>query len=214
MSSSGPNLASAEANPTEPNLPKPTHSYPNHTLLSPYPKVLACVESVCLALEVVEAVRAVWPDDLPLFFRTSAVDGDAEGWQLDDTVKLAGELKARGVDVVDCSSGGISGPATAGGRRQPGFQVPYAEEVRKKNDLATMAVGLITHPKQAEAILESGQADLIALGREALANPNWPLHAAETLGHDVQFDTWPDQYGWWLVRRAATSDFYAPDDDT
>jgi 2,4-dienoyl-CoA reductase-like NADH-dependent reductase (Old Yellow Enzyme family) len=167
-----------------------------------------------LALEVVETVRAVWPDDLPLFFRTSAVDGDAEGWQLDDTVKLAGELKARGVDVVDCSSGGISGPATAGGRRQPGFQVPYAEEVRKKNDLATMAVGLITHPKQAEAILESGQADLIALGREALANPNWPLHAAETLGHDVQFDTWPDQYGWWLVRRAATSDFYAPDDDT
>ncbi|MFK7835718.1 MAG: NADH:flavin oxidoreductase/NADH oxidase [Sulfitobacter sp.] len=165
-----------------------------------------------LALEVTEAVRAVWPSDLPLFFRTSAVDGTPEGWSLDDTVVLAGELKRIGVDVMDCSSSGIAGSATANvpKKRQPGFQVGYAERVRHDVDMTTMAVGLITHPRQAEEILAQGRADLIAIGREALVNPMWALHAAQTLGADSQFDMWPQQSGWWLAARQKTSDFYDP----
>ncbi|MEM6440996.1 MAG: NADH:flavin oxidoreductase/NADH oxidase [Pseudomonadota bacterium] len=166
-----------------------------------------------LALEVTEAVREVWPDDLPLFFRTSAVDGDETGWQLEDTVTLARELKALGVDVMDCSSSGISGAATAsaGVKRQPGFQVPYAARVRAEADgMKTMAVGLITHPRQAEEILQAGAADLIALGRELLLDPFWAVRAAETLGADPDFSTWPEQYGWWLVRRRASADYYRP----
>lgn len=165
-----------------------------------------------LALEISKRVRAVWPDDLPLFFRTSAVDGVPEGWTLDDTVVLAGELKRIGVDVMDCSSSGIAGAATAGGgqKRQPGFQVPYAERVRNDVGMTTMAVGLITHPQQAEEILAEGRADLIAIGREALVDPNWALHAAHELGHDTLFATWPEQSGWWLAGRQKTSDFYQP----
>lgn len=166
-----------------------------------------------LALEIAEAVRVAWPEDLPLFFRTSAVDGTPEGWSLDDTVVLAQQLRQIGVDVMDCSSSGIAGSATAsgGGKRQPGFQVPYAERVRKEADMATMAVGLITHPVQAEAILAEGRADLIAIGREALVNPMWALHAARALGHDTDFATWPEQSGWWLAGRQRTSDLYVPE---
>ena len=164
-----------------------------------------------LALEVSEAVRAVWPDDLPLFFRVSAVDGSADGWKIEDTVHLAKALKAVGVDVIDCSSGGISGSATAGnsGRRQPGFQVPFASQVKEGADMATMAVGLITHAKQAEMILKDNQANLIAIGREALANPNWPWHARQALNSQCQYHQWPEQSGWWLERRQQSCDFYS-----
>ncbi len=195
------------------------HGYLIHSFLSPLSNKRNdayggdIVGRMRLALEVVETVREVWPEELPLFFRTSAVDGDSEGWTLDDTVILARELKSRGVDVLDCSSSGIAGAATAGGggKRQPGFQVPYAERVRKDTGLSTMAVGLITHPEQAEKILAEGRADLIAIAREALADPSWPLHAAAALGHDTEFETWPEQYGWWLVRRQASCDFYEPE---
>lgn len=165
-----------------------------------------------LALEIAEKVRAVWPGELPLFFRTSAVDGSPEGWSLDDTVVLARELKRIGVDVLDCSSGGIAGRATAGAgqKTQPGFQVGYAERVRKEVDIATMAVGLITHPLQAEEILAQGRADLIAIGREALVDPMWAAHAAQKLDHDGSFKTWPQQSGWWLAGRQDNSDFYQP----
>ena len=154
-------------------------------------------------LEVAAAVRAVWPEDRPLFVRVSAVDHVAGGLELDDTVVLARALKAVGVDVVDCSSGGILGAATTGlAPRGPGFQVPYAQAVREGAGIPTMAVGLITGAEQAEAILQSGAADLIAIGREALENPNWPLHARRTLeGED--YAPWPPQHGWWLARRAA-----------
>ncbi|WP_299412140.1 NADH:flavin oxidoreductase/NADH oxidase [uncultured Sulfitobacter sp.] len=166
-----------------------------------------------LALEITQAVRDIWPDELPLFFRTSAVDGTPEGWTLDDTVVLANKLKAIGVDVMDCSSSGIAGSATAGSpkKRQPGFQVEYAARVRTDAKMATMAVGLITHAQQAEQILAQGHADLIALGREALVNPMWALHAARDLGHDIAFENWPEQSGWWLASRQKTSEFYQPD---
>ena len=169
-----------------------------------------------LALEITQAVRAVWPADLPLFFRTSAVDGVPAGWSLDDTVILARALKAVGVDVIVCSSSGIAGPATAAHRqkRQPGFQVGYSGTVGKDADIATMAVGLITQTQQAENILGQGHADLIAIGREALVNPMWAVHAAQALGFDADFETWPEQSRWWLASRRQTSDLYAAVDDS
>jgi 2,4-dienoyl-CoA reductase-like NADH-dependent reductase (Old Yellow Enzyme family) len=165
------------------------------------------------ALEVTEAVRAAWPADLPLFFRISAVDGPAEGWSLDDSVVLAKELKARGVDVVDCSAGGVSGapafrandsgqPLRTRAERPPGFQVPYAERVRRDAGVATMAVGVIIAGDQAEAILQEGRADLIAVGRELMYDPYWTLKAAESLGCDPGNKMWPDNYGWAIQRRS------------
>lgn len=154
------------------------------------------------ALEVVEAVRAAWPADKPLFYRASSVDGIDGGWQLDDTVELARALKARGVDVIDCSSGGIAGSATAAAvPRGLGFQVPFASRVRREVGIATQAVGLILNGPQAEAILQAGDADLIAIGREALVDPFWAHHAARALGAEG-FADWPQQYAWWLERRA------------
>ncbi len=151
-------------------------------------------------LEVTRAVRAVWPRGKPLFFRVSALDG-ADGWNLDDTVALAVELKALGVDIVDCSSGGLTGTATAAPiPRHPGFQVPYAAAV-KKAGVGSMAVGLILDGPQAEQILRQGEADLIAIGRQALYDPFWPVHAAEALGCDPDFGLWPEEYGWWLRKR-------------
>ena len=126
---------------------------------------------------------------------------------LEDSVVMAQQLKALGVDFVDCSSGGIQGSATnPAGRlavpRGPGFQVPFAERIRREAQIPTIAVGLITDPAQAEAILQEGRADLIAIGRQALYEPNWPLHAANALGEDATWDRWPVQHGWWLARRA------------
>ncbi len=142
-----------------------------------------------LALEIAEAVREVLPNDKPLFFRTSAVEGPGGEWGIEDTIALARALKERGVDVIDCSSGGISGdgpmPAIP---RVPGYQVGYAREVKQKAGMTTMAVGLISEPRHAEAILQEGQADLIALARELMDNPNWPLQAARALGCEDPFD--------------------------
>ena len=165
------------------------------------------------ALEVAEAVRGAWPENLPLFYRISAVDSPTEGWSLDDSVVLTRELAARGVDVIDCSAGGIRGapafrtneagaPLRSGSDRPPGFQVPYADRVRRDAEVKTMAVGVITEPDQAEAILQEGRADLVALGREIMYNPFWPLHAAHYLGADSDCGMWPNQYRWAVQRRA------------
>lgn len=153
------------------------------------------------ALEIVERVRQVWPDHKPLFFRTSAVDEG--GWTIEDSVELAKALKSRGVDVVDCSSGGM----TAASIVQPnathdyGYQVPYSARIRSQAQIATMAVGLIIHADQAEHILQSGSADLVAVGREMLHNPNWALDAASKLGMPQAYDTVPPNYGYWLEKR-------------
>ena len=141
------------------------------------------------ALEVTETVRRAWPADKPLFFRISSIDGTGGQWSMDDSLALARELKARGVDVVDCSSGGITGEGgLAPLPRVPGYQVGYARDIREQVGIATCAVGLITAASHAEAVLREGSADLIALARELMDNPNWPVHAARELGFGDSFD--------------------------
>jgi 2,4-dienoyl-CoA reductase-like NADH-dependent reductase (Old Yellow Enzyme family) len=153
-------------------------------------------------LELTEAVRAAWPADRPLFFRASCVDGALGGWDLEDTIVLARELKARGVDVLDCSSGGIEGPLTLHlVPRVPGYHVPFAERIKAETGIATMAVGLITEAHQANGYIAEGRCDLVALAREMMWNPNWPAHAAAALGAGDPLDLLPKSYAWWLRRR-------------
>ncbi len=187
------------------------HGYLLHTFLSPISNERTdqyggSVENrMRFPLEVAKAVREIWPAGKPLFVRCSSIDDVEGGWSLDDTISFSRQLKSAGVDVVDCSSGGILGSATAAQKttlpRVPGFQLPFAERVRKESGLKTMAVGLILDAQQAEDALQAGRADLIAIGREALYDPNWPLHAARALAADPDYAMWPHQYGWWLTRR-------------
>ena len=153
------------------------------------------------ALEVAQCVREHWPQDKPLFMRLSAED-DA-GWGPEQSVALSQRLRPMGVDVVDCSSGGIlSKPPSVAPAY--GYQVPYAERIRREAGIMTMAVGLIVHAEQAETILAEGRADLVALAREMLYNPNWAMDAAQKLGVDPKFEMLPPPYQYWLSRRAAT----------
>ena len=170
-----------------------------------------------LALEVAEAVRGEWPEELPLSFRLSCVDGIDGGWTMEDTVALARELAYRGVDAIDCSSRGVRGAtslANLEAARRParaGYQVPYAAELRRETGIPTMAVGLILTPSQAEGILARAQADLVLLAREALFDPHWVLHAARELEHDPGWDLWPPSWGWWLAQRERTGVETDPD---
>lgn len=152
------------------------------------------------ALEVVESVRRYWPKSKPLFVRLSIED--EAGWGPAQNVALARELKRRGVDVIDCSTGGLTSKVPNFFRLNSlGYQVPYAEQIRREADIMAMAVGLIIHGDQAEAILQQGQADLIAVGREFLNNPNWAMDAAQKLGVDPDFNMSPRQTGFWLAKR-------------
>lgn len=188
------------------------HGYLLHSFLSPVTNKRkdqfggSLENRMRFPLLVAAAVRDALPSDIPLSVRISAVDGIEGGWHLADSIVFSRELKALGVDLIDCSSGGIQAPATAGQGRQPvkrgpGFQVPFAQAVKQEADIGTIAVGLIVDPEQAEAILVEEKADLVAVGREALLNPNWPLHARLALQADPEFLAWPEQYGWWLKRR-------------
>jgi 2,4-dienoyl-CoA reductase-like NADH-dependent reductase (Old Yellow Enzyme family) len=187
------------------------HGYLLHTFLSPLSNKRSddyggnLQNRIRFPLEVAKEVRNAWPAGKPLFMRLSSIDDVEGGWSIEDTILFSRELKNVGVDVVDCSSGGILGSATAATRtllpRVPGFQIPFAERVRREAGMKTMAVGLILTPQQAEEALQAGRADLIAIGREALYDPNWPAHAAAALGADPEFQRWPLQYGWWLTRR-------------
>ncbi len=171
------------------------HGYLIHEFLSPlsnhrsdaYGGPLA--NRMRLLLEIIAAVQEVWPADLPLFVRISATDWTAGGWDLAQSVELARELKRAGVDLVDCSTGGNVHHATipAG----PGYQVPFAREIREQSGIATGAVGMITSAAQAEQILVEGSADLVILARELLRDPYFPLHAAHEFKVDVP---WPVQY--------------------
>jgi 2,4-dienoyl-CoA reductase-like NADH-dependent reductase (Old Yellow Enzyme family) len=141
-----------------------------------------------LLCDVVAAVKSVWPKERPLFVRLSCSDWVDGGWTLDDTVRLAGVLKTLGIDLIDCSSGGNSSKAKI--PVGPGYQVPFAEAVRKSG-IMTGAVGLITSAEQAEAIVAAGKADVVFLARELLRDPYFPLRAAAQLGVET---AWPDQY--------------------
>lgn len=155
-------------------------------------------------LMVADAVRSVWPAELPLFYRASCVDNVPGGLPIEDTVALARALKSRGVDVIDCSSGGMTGPATLSTAKiKPGYQVPYAAAVRKGAEMPTMAVGAIVEPKQAEAILQAGDADLVCLGRQMMAEPHWLYRAALELGEENPHAVLSKYYAFYLERRAA-----------
>ncbi len=141
------------------------------------------------AREIVEAVRAEWPERLPLLVRLSATDWVEGGWSVEESVELARRLRAAGVDLVDCSSGGLvaSAQVPAG----PGYQAVFAERIRREAGVPTGAVGFITAPEQADHVIRSGQADLVLLAREMLRNPYWPLQASSRLGQE---GPWPKQY--------------------
>jgi 2,4-dienoyl-CoA reductase-like NADH-dependent reductase (Old Yellow Enzyme family) len=171
------------------------HGYLMHQFLSPLSNQRidqyggSFENRIRLVREVAQAVRAVWPEKLPLFVRLSATDWTEGGWDVPQTVELARLLKGDGVDLIDCSSGGnVSGARIPLG---PGYQVPFAEQVRREAGIATAAVGLITEATQADEIICSGRADLVLLARELLRDPHWPLHAAPQLGHA---EPWPPQY--------------------
>ncbi len=144
---------------------------------------------VRLTLDVVDAVRKAWPGEFPLWVRVSATDWADGGWDAEQTVELARLLAARGVDLVDCSTGGlVAGVKIPVG---PGYQVEFAERVRRDAGIATGAVGMITTPEQADEIVRSGRADVVLLARQLLRDPYWPLRAGKALGEQVK---WPVQY--------------------
>ena len=171
------------------------HGYLLHQFLSPLSNYRndqyggSFENRIRLLLEIVAAVRKVWPKNLPLFVRISATDWAEGGWNPDEAVKLAVLLKANGVDLIDCSSGGLVADAKI--PLAPGYQVIFAEKIRKEAKIATSAVGLITNAEQAEKILENGSADLVMFGRESLREPYLPLKAAHELKEEIE---WPLQY--------------------
>ncbi len=134
-------------------------------------------------------MREVWPAHLPVFVRISASDWVDGGWDLEQSIQFARWLKPIGIDLIDCSSGGLVADARI--PAAPGFQVPFAAAIRAQTGIATGAVGLITEAHQAEQIVATGQADVVLLAREFLRDPYWPLHAARQLNADV---AWPKQY--------------------
>ncbi len=171
------------------------HGYLLHEFLSPLSNLRTddyggnFDNRIRIVRDVVTAVRAVWPERLPVFMRVSASDWVAGGWTPDETVELARQVAELGVDLVDCSSGGNTPDASI--PVGPGYQVPFAERVRREAGVASAAVGMITDPKQANALIQDGRADVVLLAREELRDPYWPLRAARELGVEVD---WPIQY--------------------
>ncbi|MCC1493157.1 NADH:flavin oxidoreductase/NADH oxidase [Cognatishimia sp. F0-27] len=152
-----------------------------------------------LPVEVARAVRAAVPDDVPVMYRASCVDGEGGGLTLDDTVALSKELKAAGVDLMDCSGGGIpAGMRLAAMKTGPGFQVPYAHRIREEVEIPSMAVGMITEPQLANEIIAEGKADMVALARQMLREPAWPYRAAQELGLEDPASILPKLYAFYL----------------
>jgi 2,4-dienoyl-CoA reductase-like NADH-dependent reductase (Old Yellow Enzyme family) len=164
------------------------HGYLLHEFLSPLSNRRADAyggewqNRIRLLVEVVRAVRGVWPERLPLFVRISATDWLPRGWDLDQSVALARRLRVEGVDLMDCSSGGLAPDQQV--QVAPGYQAPFAERIRREAHIAASAVGLITEPQQADDIIRQGQADAILIGRASLRDPYWPLRAARALGQE------------------------------
>lgn len=171
------------------------HGYLLHQFLSPLSNQRtdeyggSFENRIRFTLEVVDAVQSVWPSDLPLFVRISATDWAEDGWNIEESVKLSAILKEKGVDLIDVSSGGLVSYQKI--KVEPGYQVPFAERIKKETGAAIGAVGLITEAGQAEAIIAEGKADIVLFARESLRNPNLALTFAEELNTDVK---WPVQY--------------------
>jgi 2,4-dienoyl-CoA reductase-like NADH-dependent reductase (Old Yellow Enzyme family) len=171
------------------------HGYLIHQFLSPLSNHRKDIyggsfeNRIRLLLDIVKAIQTVWPPVLPLFVRISATDWVEDGWNLTEAVQLSSILKMTGVDLIDCSSGGLVPYAKI--PFGPGYQVPFAESIKKETGILTGAVGMITEARQAEDILENGMADLILMARESLRDPYFALHAAKVLGDDI---AWPLQY--------------------
>jgi 2,4-dienoyl-CoA reductase-like NADH-dependent reductase (Old Yellow Enzyme family) len=171
------------------------HGYLMHQFLSPLTNKRtddfggALENRVRLPTKVAEEVRKIWPAKWPVFVRISFTDWVDGGWDGVQSVFLSKALKKIGIDLIDCSSGGIVHGVKF--KKGPGFQVPFAETIRKEAQIATGAVGFITDPQQAEEIISGGKADAVFLARQMLRDPYWPLHAAKALGADVP---WPKQY--------------------
>lgn len=189
------------------------HGYLLHTFLSPISNHRTdryggnLENRMRYPLEVAKEVRDNWPDDRPMFFRLSAIDDIRGGWTLDDSVVFARRLGAVGIDVIDCSGGGIdagkSRTVATELSQAPGFQVPFAETIRKEADIRSLAVGLIVNARHAESILQDDQADLISMGRELLYNPNWPLHAIVQLEGEAGYEAWPLPFRRSMTKRSA-----------
>ncbi len=171
------------------------HGYLIHQFLSPLSNERtdsyggSFTNRIRFGREVVQAVRRVWPEHLPLCVRISATDWVEGGWDIEQSIVFAQCLAEDGVDLIDVSSGGNVPKADI--PVGPGYQVSFAERIRQEAKICTAAVGMITEPEQADSIVRHGKADLVALAREELRNPYWPLHAAQVLGHDI---AWPVQY--------------------
>jgi 2,4-dienoyl-CoA reductase-like NADH-dependent reductase (Old Yellow Enzyme family) len=171
------------------------HGYLIHEFLSPLSNTRtdqyggSFENRIRLFVEIVHAVRAVWPERLPLFVRLSATDWTPGGWDIDQSVELARRLKILGVDLIDCSSGGNVAHASI--PLGPGYQVPFAERIKREAGIATGAVGLITSAAHANDIIQRGQADCVLLAREMLRDPYWPMRAARELEQPIG---WPEQY--------------------
>ncbi|WP_026713022.1 NADH:flavin oxidoreductase/NADH oxidase [Flavobacterium daejeonense] len=171
------------------------HGYLNHQFLSPLSNKRtdeyggSFENRIRFTMEVLEAVQTEWPSNLPLFVRISATDWADGGWDVEESIALSKILKEKGVDLIDVSSGGLVSYQKIA--LEPGYQVPFAEKIKKETGILTGAVGLITGAHQAEAILQSGKADLVLFARESLRNPNLGLDFARALGDDV---AWPPQY--------------------
>lgn len=171
------------------------HGYLLHNFLSPLSNHRtdeyggSFENRIRLLVETVERVRAVWPAQYPLLLRISATDWAEGGWNPDESVKLAAIVKEKGVDLVDCSSGGLAAHQQI--KVGPLYQVPFAEKIRKEAGIATGAVGLITTPEEAESVIANGRADMVLMAREMLRDPYFPLRAAHVLGGEVK---WPVQY--------------------
>ena len=154
------------------------------------------------ALEIIADIKSVWPDNKPLFYRLSSIDAPGQGANLEDNIKLAKSLKSAGVDVIDCSSGGITGsPVLTKSKIIPGFQVPYSEKIKKDAEISSMAVGAIISADQANEIISNKRADLVAMGRELLADTQWAYKAATYFNLENAKDYLPDSYSFYLSRR-------------
>lgn len=190
------------------------HGYLLHTFLSPLSNRRTDAyggsfrNRARLLIEVVDAIRAEWPEEKALFVRLSCVD---MGWDMEQTITLVRELQRHAVDVIDCSTGGLTGrPAPDAPAVGHGYQVPYAHQVRDRTGSATMAVGMIVHARQAADVVASGKADLVALGRELLHNPNWPIDAARKLGVDDPYAAAPQRIAHWLRKRDESVPGFVP----